>query len=558
MNHDDVAVFRLQAADRLDAAGLHDWSGASFAYRSMPQRQDPQIQVRSGVIQTLYPGANAIEVEQEVTRKIEKKMSENPAVEHVRSLSRQGLSVVFVDLFDTTKNAEAVWQDLDNKLASMTDLPSVGDQPIKPRLDKDFGDTVAVMLTFSSPPVSDFEVDRRASLIVRKLQDARAGRPGPFPRPPLQRRAGASFDRLTGFRRADGRSLLEQLTDAGLIADGQFIAMLGAGAVDFQLAAGCDEARIRSEVDRWKEDNLGAGLGHPDVWPGVLVKEPADLAGQLKRVCQQEPGGIARYSYEELRRFADLIQDRLRQSPRVGKIEQIGALDETIYLYYSNRRLGALGARARRARRPARLPQHQPAGRHGRAPSARTSSSSRAASFIAKAEIGDQVVDTRGGYPAYLRDLVEVVRGYEDPPRLLNFRTIKADPNIPPPRSPAETCPLRTRQRCARPTCRPSDVAEKPWTTRAITLAVRHVKGTHIADFSRDVDAALASLEGVLPDDLRIERTSNEPALVAPQDRPVRRLPHRGGHHRGPRGPALHGMAQRPAGGHLDSRSPWR
>ena len=64
-----------------------------------------------------------IEVEQEVSRKIEKKMTENPAVEHVRSLSRQGLSAVFVDLYDTTQNAEAVWQDLDNKLASMTDLP---------------------------------------------------------------------------------------------------------------------------------------------------------------------------------------------------------------------------------------------------------------------------------------------------------------------------------------------------------------------------------------------------------------------------------------------------
>ena len=123
----------------------------AFAYRSMPQRQDPQIQVRSGAIQTLYPGANAVEVEQEVTRKIEKKMTENPAVEHVRSLSRQGLSVVFVDLYDTTKNAEPVWQDLDNKLGSMTDLPTVGDQPIKPKLDKDFGDTVAVMLTLEQP-----------------------------------------------------------------------------------------------------------------------------------------------------------------------------------------------------------------------------------------------------------------------------------------------------------------------------------------------------------------------------------------------------------------------
>ncbi len=245
-----------------------------FAYRSMPQRQDPQIQVRSGVIQTAYAGANAVEVEQEVTRKIEKKMSENPAVEHVRSLSRQGLSVVFVDLYDTTKNAEAIWQDLDNKLASMTDLPSVGNEPIKPKLDKDFGDTVAVMLTLSSPPVTDFEVERRAGLIAHQLQDVRAGRPAHFRD---RRFSGVLIHPSTlssPFVERTGRSLLEQLTARGLIADGQYVAMLGAGAVDFQLAPSCDEPRIRREVNRWKEDNLGAARAIPTSGQACWSRSP--------------------------------------------------------------------------------------------------------------------------------------------------------------------------------------------------------------------------------------------------------------------------------------------
>ena len=29
------------------------------------------------------------------------------------------------------------------------------------------------------------------------------------------------------------------------------------------------------------------------------------------------------------------------------------------------------------------------------------------------------------GYPLYLRDLVEITRGYEDPSNVMNFRTIK-------------------------------------------------------------------------------------------------------------------------------------
>ena len=311
-----------------------------YAYLSMPQRHDPQIQIRSGVVQALYPGASAVEVEQEVTRKVERKLSENPAVEHVRSMSRQGLSVVFVDLFDTTRNAEAVWQDLENKLESMTDLPAVGDQAVRPRLDKDFGDTVAVMLTISSPPVSDLEVDRRAELISDRIRALRGLRPEPLQ---ARRYSGVIVHPSTvspAFVERMARSLLEHLAAKKLARDCQFLPLLGAVAVDFQLGESSTEAELRGEVSRWESDALGAGLIHPDVWPGVLIKEPIDLAGELRRRCQQQPGGVVRYSYEELHRFADQIQDRLRQSPRVGKIEQLGVVDETIYLYYSNRRLG--------------------------------------------------------------------------------------------------------------------------------------------------------------------------------------------------------------------------
>ena len=43
---------------------------------------------------------------------------------------------------------------------------------------------------------------------------------------------------------------------------------------------------------------------------------------------------------------------------------------------------------------------------------------------------------------------------------------------------------------------------------------MRQIKGTQIDAFARDVQAALDSLKGVLPNDLQIERTHNEPAEV--------------------------------------------
>ena len=61
---------------------------------------------------------------------------------------------------------------------------------------------------------------------------------------------------------------------------------------------------------------------------------------------------------------------------------------------------------------------------------------------------------------------------------------------------------------------RPLPAETKLQTTRAVTLAVRQIKGTHIDAFARDVQAALDGLKGVLPGDLQIERTHNEPAEV--------------------------------------------
>src|SRR5208337_4389241 len=74
-----------------------------YAYLMMPQRQDPIIPVVTGVILTPYPGAEAEKVEQEVTRKIERKVAENPAVEHVKSISRPGISIVYVELFESER-----------------------------------------------------------------------------------------------------------------------------------------------------------------------------------------------------------------------------------------------------------------------------------------------------------------------------------------------------------------------------------------------------------------------------------------------------------------------
>jgi multidrug efflux pump subunit AcrB len=478
-----------------------------FSYRSMPQRQDPVIPVRSGVVTTAYPGARAEKVEQEVTRKIEKKLAENPAVETVRSVSRQGLSIVFIELFDRIKNAEEVWQDLTNKLAAMPDLPKSGDQPLRPEMNKDFGDTVAVMLTISSPPVSDFEIEQRARTI-RLALDAHRANLDPARRD--RRRSAAlvypsSFDRDSVERL--GQSLLRHLAEQGLAEDRAVFHTTGAGCLDFRLAEGRTDADLRREVDRWRHLNIGPDCGHPDIWPGVLVESTADVLTELKKVARDPRRGVDRYSYRDLRRFADLVQDRLKQSANVGKVEQIGVQEEEIYLLYSSQRVAAFGVDADQlARSLSRRNINLPGGKletPGLSLSVRPGGE-----FRNEREIGEVVVATKDGYPLYMRDLADITRSYVDPPAVMNYRTVKVDAKAPPTaRMPGDVVPES----------RESDPLPDPYqlqTTRAITLAVRQIKGTQIADFGRDIETSLESLKGVLPEDLKVEWTSNEPRRV--------------------------------------------
>ena len=134
--------------------------------------------------------------------------------------------------------------------------------------------------------------------------------------------------------------------------------------------------------------------------------------------------------------------------------------------------------------------------------------------FRSEQELGAVVIDTQDSYPLYLRDLADVVRGYEDPPNVMNFRTLKVDARRPhTARLPGDppSIPLAD---CAASADAPLPDSCRLQTTRAITLSIRQVKGAQISAFGRDIDAALASLRAVLPDDLQIERTSNEPETI--------------------------------------------
>jgi len=477
----------------------------AYAYFMMPQRQDPIIPVVTGVILTPYPGAEAEKVEQEVTRKIERKVAENPAVEHVKSISRPGISIVYVELFESERNAELVWQDIRGKLGEIPDLPQAAGKPTQSFLNKDFGDSVAVMLTISSPPVTDLEIALRAKSIREAIEAHRLQTPADLPAAPSAERWTGVLVYPSTVARSHvvrmGRTLAQNLIESRVAREAAIVEAPSAGMLDVALSPGKTRDDLQKATDRWEREAAGPANYQPDVWQPFWIQDLDGLEHELQQAARDK------YSYRELKHFADRIRDRLKQSPFVAQIDLVGVQDEQVWLTYSGQRLNQFGItplalvdriRQRNINIPGgqvELPDQnvvvRPTGE-----------------YTSAAEIGDTILALSDrGYPLYLRDLVEVTRGYKDPADVLNFRTIKVAPGEEPDQDHGAMEHASHEENVV-----PDDYELQ--TGRAITISVRQVKGTHIANYDRDVTAAIEEMKLQLPQDLLIERTSNEPGEV--------------------------------------------
>src|SRR5262250_2125600 len=149
-----------------------------YGYKSMPQRKDPDIPVRVAVAVTPWPGVQAQEVEQLVTRPIEEKIAENSSIHPgtsadygIRSVTLPGLSIVYVQLAENVTDTKRQFSDINLKLNALSDQLPQGAGPIQ--FQSDFGDTAALMLTIASPRISEVEIAIRARGVQKAVEESR-------------------------------------------------------------------------------------------------------------------------------------------------------------------------------------------------------------------------------------------------------------------------------------------------------------------------------------------------------------------------------------------------
>lgn len=87
-----------------------------FSYIKLGRMEDPNFVIRQMVVQTKWPGATAMQMEEQVTDKLERKLQDVPGVDYIKSFTRGDTSVIYVTLKDTVPSADIrpTWRDVRN------------------------------------------------------------------------------------------------------------------------------------------------------------------------------------------------------------------------------------------------------------------------------------------------------------------------------------------------------------------------------------------------------------------------------------------------------------
>src|SRR6202453_1683482 len=449
-----------------------------YGYQQMPKRKDPDIPVRVASVITQYPGGTAEQVEQLVTRPIESTIAQNPNIRAplggdfgIKSLSMPGISIVQVQLSDTVKDSKKEFSDMNLKLNSLS-LPS-GAGPIK--FNSDFGDTAALMLTVASPLEDASTIAVRAHAVEIALTKARAQQ--------RSKASGQPVSIVVCFPESTPADTVER-TIRGFVQFAEAKQVLsktqmlhGPGFVATDGLTNATDAEIYALGRVFVESRLHESEFHPVSWPPVVVRDPAKVGAILAAA----PGN--KYTYRQLDQYTDLLQRTLAGAQEVSRVDRSGVLSEQIYLDYSQERLASYGLQ------PSNLKSILNA-RNITLPGGALEAGSKnilidpSGEFESPADIGNVIVGTSSfGAAIYLRDLVDIRSGYQSPARYLNYYVWR-------------------------------DAQGKWQRTRAVTVSVQMRQNDQIANFAEHVEAKLDQTKALLPPDLIIAKTSDQPRQV--------------------------------------------
>ena len=143
------------------------------AYGRLGQAEDPPFTFKAMVIRTMWPGATAQQVEQQLTDRIEKKLQELPYLDRVSSYSRAGESTVLFFAKDSlrSKQMPEVFYQVRKKIGDIRHTLPTGIQG--PFFNDEFGDVFGNIFALTGEGLSEPLLKDQAERIRDELLHVR-------------------------------------------------------------------------------------------------------------------------------------------------------------------------------------------------------------------------------------------------------------------------------------------------------------------------------------------------------------------------------------------------
>ncbi len=143
--------------------------GGLWSFQKLGKLEFPNFTIKTALVATPYPGASAEQVEQEVTDRLEQAVQQLSQIKKVRSISRAGLSILYVDIqnhYDSDAIPQ-IWDELRRKVAgAQTSLPPGAGPSV---VNDDFGDVYGVFFALTGAGYSYEELKKTTDFLRREL-----------------------------------------------------------------------------------------------------------------------------------------------------------------------------------------------------------------------------------------------------------------------------------------------------------------------------------------------------------------------------------------------------
>lgn len=145
-----------------------------YVFSTAPRREDPEYHIRTALLSCVWPGAPVRDVELLVTDQLEEAVSEIDEVKEIRSYSRVGQSVLYIDVEEHIDDTNNVWDEIGARIERIR-MPEGATAPF---LNRSFGKTSVMVLAIHPRQTRHRYTPADLHAIAKRINDRLYALPG--------------------------------------------------------------------------------------------------------------------------------------------------------------------------------------------------------------------------------------------------------------------------------------------------------------------------------------------------------------------------------------------